>query len=87
MIELWNWPPEQRSTDLFRGLIRDQYARKALASAVPKDPVEFQRLLDEFKTGMGLHLNPKDFHENKSQRETAKFSMNNIWLLCLQNTC
>ena len=77
--ELWNWPPERRSKELFRGLIKDQYSRKALSSAVPSDPVEFQRLLKEYKTSMGLDLDPKDFKENKALRASAKFSLNNIW--------
>ena len=77
--ELWHWPPEQRSPDLFRGLILDQYAKKALSSPVPKDPEEFRRLLDEYKDTMGLDLKEEDFKENKAMRALAKFSLNNIW--------
>ena len=77
--ELWNWPKERQSSTLFKGLILEQYAKKALSSAVPKDPAQLLELIKEYADTMDLHLAPEDFQENKALRALAKFSLNNIW--------
>ena len=74
--ELYHWPPSQRSTTLFTDMIRDQYAKKALASPVPSNPVELAKLIAEYEATMGLVLAPEDFQENKAQRSNAKYSIN-----------
>ena len=79
MYELYHWPSEQQSQNIFRGLIKDQYSKKALSSAVPSDPIKFQQLLDEYRTSMDLELLPEQFCENKALRSLAKISLNSIW--------
>lgn len=77
--ELWDWPPEQRTDQLFRELILTQYRKKAVSSAAPADAARLQELIDEYRDTMGLEIQPDEFMENAAQRTLAKFSLNNIW--------
>ena len=77
--ELWHWPEERRSAHLFRGFMKDQYAKKALSSPAPQNPAELQALIQEYKDTMDLELRPEDFKPNKPLRANAKFSLNNFW--------
>ena len=76
--ELWHWPSSQRSGDLFKGLIRDLYQKKQLASEPPSDQNEMKELLSECED-MGIHICENDFSPNKPLRQQAKLSLNSIW--------
>jgi predicted transposase YbfD/YdcC len=78
VYEVWNWPTERRTTELFRSLIRDQYAKKVYASGAPADPTELQHIIDEHWTSMGLRLDPAKFRKDPAMRALAKFSLNNM---------
>jgi hypothetical protein len=73
--ELWHWPPERTSTDLFRPMIRDQFKKKVIASPKPADPSELLASLAH----LGIEIEEKEWDENKAMRALAKFSLNNIW--------
>ena len=77
--ELWTWGKDKRSTLLFRGLIRDQYGKKATASPIPKDPAELAAHIREINTSAHLSLTPPDFSPNAALRILAKLSINAFW--------
>ena len=82
--EVWNWPPERRSKDMFREMITDQYGKKVLASKLPPTPEGVAQLLDHlYELGVrneaGERVTVEDFEENPTVRALAKFCINNIW--------
>jgi hypothetical protein len=77
-VEIWDWPPEQRTPHMFRGIIGDMYAKKALASPVGSE-TEIQEMITELLSLTGISYTPEDFQENPSLRALAKFTINNIW--------
>ena len=79
IYEAWYWPPEQRSKDFYKPIIRRYYQKKALASKVPQDPTELEHIIKEYRDTMELDLKTEDFQENPAMRFTAKISLNSIW--------
>ena len=75
--EIWDWPPEQRSEDLFRKMIKDQYKKKAISSPY-KTESKLQKAMEELER-MGIQVSREEFKPNPSMRALAKFSLNNIW--------
>jgi hypothetical protein len=78
-LEMWEWPPEQRSAKVFRRFIRQFYAKKAQASGAPEDPQELAALLEELRTTVKLKLDPNSFKKDSSLRQLAKLALNNVW--------
>lgn len=77
--ELWNWPVTRRSDRLFRGLIQDQYAKKALSSPVPESKEDLDRLIQELELILDRKIDPSEFNPNPAMRNLAKISLNSIW--------
>ena len=76
-VEIWDWPPEKRSPDLFRAMIRDQYKKKVISSPF-KSKKELKEAMEELLQ-MGIQVTEEEFKPNPSMRALAKFSLNNIW--------
>ena len=76
-LEVWDWPEDQRSCELFRPMIRDQYKKKVTASKFQSEE-EVQDAIKELQE-MNIEVDRQDFKPNPSLRALAKFSMNNIW--------
>ena len=80
-LEVWDWPPAQRSCELFRPMIRDQYKKKVVSSKFQSEE-EIQDAIKELQE-MGIEVAREEFKANSVKRAIAKFSLNNIWgFLC-----
>ena len=77
--ELYHFPPNQRSTTLFRGLIRSQFEKKVTASPVPANIKKLKLLITITNRILELSLKPDDFCSNPALRSTAKLSINCFW--------
>ena len=78
VYEMWDWPEDRRTVDMFRDLIRDQYGKKVTSSGPPATEAELQSIIQEHKHSMDLDLDPSKFIKNKALRALSKFSLNNM---------
>jgi hypothetical protein len=76
--EIWHWPHERRSSQLFRPMILDLFRKKVLASSKPGDPAKLRQLITDLAS-LGIVVKEEEFEPNPVLRALLKFCLNNIW--------
>ena len=80
--EIWQWPEDQRSSELLSGFALEQYLGKEYASGFPSH-VKTQAEKEAHahfvsETLRGIEVDPDEFEYNAGKRAVEKFKNNNF---------
>jgi len=80
--EVWNFPPHQRKTGLFREYVNTWLKIKTEASGWPKrcttEALKAQ-YVEDYKNVEGIELDPTKIKKNSGLKATAKLMLNSFW--------
>ena len=82
IYEIWHWSEENRSTELFKGYIRNYLQIKVESSGYPPEynTQEKKKIyIDMWESYLGVKLDENKITFNSGKRKTSKLALNSLW--------
>jgi hypothetical protein len=89
VYEVWNWPPEQRTTMLFKDFINSFIKLKLMGAGFPKQDMTEQEKSDfacDLSQREGIDIRADEIEDNPGIRALGKQVVNSLWGKICQNT-